>query len=404
MGAKVSLYIEKYSRRAQELLLDFVIEDEFRQFRSFVRNMVNFQSDENQYDPSMLLIHECNPKRRLQEGSVLIVSLDKLLEAVGNPDMMDTNMQGSAHLIMAFMEIHRGAEVAALIDHDSTSVQRAIPSELRYPIKETSMDGLAVLGRLSDNFELRIWNVGQGNTNSISDCNNVILFDFGTSIYYSKSACKKILYDHKRLLSGHRNTSLIISHWDYDHIALLLAVDDAFLKKLCCVVYPSEIISLTAKKIADKIQKNCRNQVVIFPRTRRVRTRCGIQPVHSEKVLTLFTGETHRNLNYSGLLLELQSTTSSAMLTADHSIEQVWEDLYNNTCRLNKALHVVVPHHGASHPIGTVKPAPIPGKAVISVGSNNYGHPSAVTIADYYHCHYQIMRTDRYGTDITIHM
>jgi len=73
---KVHLYVEKYDRIRQELLLDFVKEDEFIYFKYHGDYTVNMQLSADEYEPTMLLIHGCAPKKTLHHGSVLILNMD----------------------------------------------------------------------------------------------------------------------------------------------------------------------------------------------------------------------------------------------------------------------------------------------------------------------------------------
>lgn len=90
-----------------------------------------------------------------------------------------------------------------------------------------------------------MWDVGQGNTNCISDKTNLTIFDFGTSFYYSKTKQNAILNAHKEFIKGHDRVSLIISHWDIDHYNLFCVASDEFLENICCIFYPFVGIGLT---------------------------------------------------------------------------------------------------------------------------------------------------------------
>lgn len=84
------------------------------------------------------------------------------------------------------------------------------------------------LSGLSENFNIIVWDVGQGNTNCISDEHNLTIFDFGSSIYYSKEKQKTIVNEHIDFINMHDRISLVISHWDIDHYNLLCSVSDDF--------------------------------------------------------------------------------------------------------------------------------------------------------------------------------
>ena len=65
------LFVEKYSKSNHEILLDFVREDEFIYFKQNTDYLDNMHL--SHYEPTMLLIHNCNPSQKIREGSMLTV-------------------------------------------------------------------------------------------------------------------------------------------------------------------------------------------------------------------------------------------------------------------------------------------------------------------------------------------
>ena len=394
---KAHLYVEKYSRTEREMLLDFVREDEFIYFRNRGDYAIGMRLPENQYEPTMLLLHNC-ASMPIREGAILTVDMEKLLELRENYN--DGN-QANERPATVFLEISDGASFTDLILNIENSITNYVDKETVFysgPLWPCALDAT------KEPFQLNIWNVGQGNTNSISDQNNLTLFDFGASLYYSASQLKAIIRDHLYLFDGKKRVSLIISHWDSDHCNLLCVADAALLQKICCVFFPPEIITLTAKQAVARIKAYCKYQVAIPPARRAIPRKCGIQEVHRGSRYILFTGETCKDLNKSGLLLTLCSETAMAFLTADHSSYQVWDKMYTSVAINDKKLHVVVPHHGGNCGKVAVRSAAHPGIAAVSVGSNGYGHPWRKVLDMYRRAHYNVIRTDRCGHDIIIHM
>ena len=406
---KAHLYVEKYSKIQQEILLDFVREDEFLYFKNYGDYTENMHLSESGYEPTMLLLHGCVPMRKLYEGAMITVNMDKLLTLRREMrdfryNVEDRNQNQPA---VVYFEVSDGEGFAELIDDQESSVSSYIRKEFIYTL-DSSWDGPpCALDRMDDSFKLCIWNVGQGNTNSIFDQSHLALFDFGASIYYSKHQLERIYCDHIPPFEDKFQISMIISHWDCDHYNLLCVADDVFLKKLCCVYYPPTIITLTAKQIAARIRKCCRYRVAIPPARHTPSRQCGIHTVYEGEQYTLFTGASHGNPHKSGLLLAVYSKTATAFLTADHSNYQVWDQMYNYNGymgRNNKTLHIVVPHHGGNCGKPTVQRAALPGTAVVSVGSNNYHHPHPATLAAYRCANYNLVRTDRMESDMIICM
>lgn len=403
---RAHLYVEKYNRKSYELILDFIHEDEFL----YCRNQGDYIPERHhladQFEATILVVHNCAPNRKIREGMVLDVAMGGLIELVSvarHNDFDNRDMwQSQAKII--FCEITDGTDFAQLIDNYDALATNNIPNNLYYHLPSTRQNPPCLLKKLRSPYELRIWDVGQGSANSVSDSENLILFDFGTSIYYSQLQRETIIHRHASLLDEKKQISLIISHWDCDHINLLCDVDNNFLKNIGCVFYPPGIISLTAKQIAKRIYKHCKHRLEILPRTRMIRHKCGIQRKFSGSGYVLYTGEKSRDRNQSGLLLALCSKLSTALLTADHTNYQVWNVMFNDVVSQDKILHIVVPHHGANCGRTAVQNVKFPGMAVISVGGNTYGHPAPVTIAAYKCAQYKVVRTDICGDDIIIHM
>lgn len=403
---KAHLYIEKYSRYEQELLLDFVKEDEFLYFRNRGDYAPYMHLSEKRYEPTMLLIHGCVPMRKMSEGAMLTVNMDRLLSWRNEIRGYDYYLEGQDpdRPAVVYLETNDGEGFAELIDDTDSSVSSYIRKEFVHRFKSSGGLGPCALKFMGAEFELRIWNVGQGNTNSISDRDNLTLFDFGASVYYSQSWMENIIKNHEFLYKDKNLFSLIISHWDVDHYNLLCAVDDSFLKRICCAFFPQDIITLTAKQVATRLSTFCKHYVVISPAKRAGSGRCGIQVAYSGCRYSLFKGEKCKSLNRSGLLLALYGEKAVAMLTADHSNYQIWDKMYTSIKIEKRKLHVVVPHHGGNCGKTAVRAAASPGIAAISVGSNGYGHPLPKTLAAYRNADYHVKRTDQCGHDIIIKM
>lgn len=402
---KAHLYIEKYNRATRELLLDFVKEDEFRCFTSFGEAPSNMHFSVECYEPTMLLIHDCAPKRTIPQKSIITVEMDQLI-AVCNERRLTLDNQMQELPATVFLEILDGSEFAALLENtDICSISRYISAEfVSHPSGISSFPPCA-LESMSDSFELRIWNVGQGNTNSIFDGENLVLFDFGASMYHPKQTIEDILSAHDDLLCSASTISLIISHWDIDHYKLLCYAGSTFLQRISCAFYPSTgIIGTTAKQALARIEYFCQSKNAINPVQKKAPYKEGIQKLFNNSTFTLFTGEKSRSKNWSGLLLSVHSKTATAFLTADHSNYQVWDEMYTYVGKINNTLHIVVPHHGGYCGNVPIKSGVLSGKAVISVGKNGYKHPSLKTISAYVDAGYTVLQTDRQGNDIIINM
>lgn len=397
---KVHLLVEKYNQKRQELLLDFVREDEFIYFRQNGDYLPTMHLSTKQYEPSMVMVYGCAPERKIWEGSIITLGMNRFMEFRAS-EKSEGNDEFVGKAATVFLEVQNGEKFASLIDDEGSSVSGYVPLQYRTQLASSWQGAPCALEYLEESFDVMAWNVGQGNTNSISDGTNLTIFDFGASMYYPKKKLEGILDTHKDYIKRHGTISLIISHWDIDHYNLLCVVSDEFLQKLCCVFYPSKGIGLTMMQVAKRIEKNCRYRIGIEPAGKTSR-KCGIKKIFEGNRYTLFTGEKSKDKNRSGLLLSVHNQKSITFLTADHSNYQVWGKMYEETNAKEYELHVIVPHHGGRGGKPHVQAGNTKSMAVISVGHNNYGHPKDRTVAEYKAKGYTVMRTDCYGYDVIV--
>ena len=408
---KVHLYVEKYSRRYGEILLDFLSEKEFLYFRSNGQIESNMHLSSEEHEPTMLLIHNFEaPNTNIREGGMITTDMRRLIEITNEARETDTDtniIQNQARSSIIYQVIADGQIFSELISSTESTVSRTVPSGsfstpavLQAIDNETAWSHLCCLDAMKGAIELRVWDVAQGSTNSISDNNNLALFDFGASYYKSDAQLRSIIASHSHLLNTKNRNTLIISHWDIDHYNLLTVISSAFLMRLDCVLYPPVSPNLTAVQVANKIARYCKHRFLIIPSARTGR-KYTISPKYAGTNYALFSGDAGPSKNLSGLLMSIYGRASTALLTADHNNYQVWSKMYTPT---SKKLHVVVPHHGGFCGKTPVPTPSNPGIAVISVGSNTYKHPSPSVEASYRKAKFRLCRTDIWGHDITINI
>lgn len=107
---KVHLHVTRYSRARQELWLDFIKEDEFLYFKYRDDYTADMRLSTQGYEPTMLLIHECAPKKPLRPGSILIFDMDGFMKITNERDSNDDCPA------TVFLEIKDGKDLAELID------------------------------------------------------------------------------------------------------------------------------------------------------------------------------------------------------------------------------------------------------------------------------------------------
>lgn len=392
---KVHLYVEKVSKQRKEILLDFVDENEFQYFKCHgdynpAQNIIG-----KEYQPTMILVHNFSPEKTICKGSLITLDMKSLME-LQQHQIKDENEIPSS----VILEIHNGSSFSDLINNEEIcGISRSVPDEYKRIVTGTWEDSPCALDHMSPSFELRIWDVGQGNTNSIYDGDNLALFDFGASMYYGTQKIDNIIQNHRKILNAAERVTLIISHWDLDHFNMLCRVADSFFSDICCVFCPPIAIGLTASQVIDRIQDNCNYINVINPAPKTCRW-CGVCKSYEGDRYCLYVGEESRSKNNSGLLLLVKGKSSVAMLTADHSNYQVWRKVYPDIDKDAGKVHVVVPHHGGRCGNTKIQNDIKPGVAIISVGGNMYGHPKASVESEYRKSGYTVRRTDSCGKDI----
>lgn len=392
----INLYVEKYVEGT--LLLDFITEEDFLYFNFRGEKAENITADG--YIPSMLLIHNVTIKK-IHEGDIIAFPKCILFE------MGYMEKQGENEKIGVAIEFDNGDWFERWFNegiifknnkHRKYAVQKLDSS--------WQTNAPCSLECLSNNFEIRVLDVGQGNANFIVDKDAITIFDFGTSLYSNEKTCRDIVKQQEFILKQHR-ISLIISHWDIDHYNLLTVVDDTFFRNLCCAFIPNEVMTLTAKQIAKRIFKNCRYVCAIsgFPKGKH--RLVNMHKINSTKRYDLYIGEKSSDKNKSGLALVVYSKNDATILAADHSNHQVWNCIYSDMSSrdISGVLNIIVPHHGGlCGKISLKAISEIPGIAAISVGKNNYKHPNQHTIDTYKKLGFKVKRTDWERKDICIKM
>lgn len=125
---KVHLYVEKFDRLRQKLLLDFVWEDEFVYFKNRGDYTPEMHLSE-EYEPTMLLFYGCSPKKTLWHGAILTLDMNRLIEMYSKKDL-ELNENAFERSATIFFEILDGTYLVDLIDDpDSSSVSTQISEE-----------------------------------------------------------------------------------------------------------------------------------------------------------------------------------------------------------------------------------------------------------------------------------
>lgn len=410
-----NLYVEKYDNG--NLLLDFTIESEFIYYLH--RGDYTDEMKLNSFTPSMLLFKNAKIKG-IREGDIISVCMKELMRhekisEILREENRNSNQRDEPYVIRTIYDDSSWLE--NLFDDSNLAFKKKRAHLPKQPIEHLSGEqppDRFLSGILhSGNVNVEVVDVGQGSTNLIYDNYNKVIFDFGSSFFYPKEMLERIADDIKCKLNGLKHVLIIISHWDCDHYNLLSVIDDTSLAELGGAILPGEIITMTAKQIARRLERNCKNIVTIESPVRRKGCKW-ITPVNKAENCKdnclLFCGTKSRNRNKSGLALMITTKNEVTLLTADHTNEQIWNCIYhdfisNESRDENRRLNIVVPHHGGS--CGRIKIDHLcmnAGIAAISVGKNPYKHPLQSTIDFYNGLGFDVIRTDWERENIIIQM
>lgn len=399
-----NLYVEKYTN--DFLILDFITEKEFIFFRNNGDYLESMRL--NEYYPSMLLFYKVK-NIAVSEGDILTIPMQELINHKKSSPINFYQRNRDEEFNGIFMIFDNAEWLENLFSSKLAYKNNLLLNELVEYVDGTWDDGSpCALNNLGENICVEIVDVSQGSTNLIYDEYNLAIFDFGASIYASKTTLKNIVFTIQNRFENFDRASLIISHWDYDHYNLLTVIDEQILKNFCCVFIPSAIISLTAKQIVNKLVSNCRYIRTFSSEATKTKNNINIKPVITKDNYTLYVGEKSKDKNKSGLMLSIKGNEAVTILGADHTNRQISSCIdslvgsYENYIELN----IVVPHHGGYCGKGKTKIPPflIPGTAAISVGKNSYKHPKQFTIDRYKDNGFKVLRTDWERKNIKIEM
>lgn len=248
----------------------------------------------------------------------------------------------------------------------------------------------------------RIYNVGQGNCVSLLlDGKTEVYFDIGHSnrYYYSKKEDKEkeLISNFRHILSFSAPKWVVLSHWHMDHVNGYdcLNENECGFKKQdynihshCFWITPH--LRLLKKKLSDRVIRFAyyalanRTLWMVEQGDRELPV---INSTCSSGDVVLWQGTLQGKeessgvvANDTGLLLQICNRTESdvaqyALLPGDCSYEH-FPALTKNELFYQL---LITPHHGSAHTVPDLqadKRTAIPAQAVLSVGSNSYGHPA----------------------------
>jgi len=212
--------------------------------------------------------------------------------------------------------------------------------------------------------DVKVYNVKQGNMNTIHSRNGVILYDWGTD--------KPVLLKGFPIdLNLFDITTIILSHHHFDHYSIFVKKN---FPKLKFVIIPDGVMS---GSLSSFIKRHSGVKVVVVP----LSSPRNVSYFGTFSNLHFYIGpksSTSSNKNNEGIIVNVSSNKNIKSLTGD-----VYWYLYLQSLRLiscDKIISFVVPHHGGN--IGkTSKLVPFNfEKCIYSYGiPNRHGHPNPYT-------------------------
>lgn len=274
------------------------------------------------------------------------------------------------------------------------------------------LHGIEDLDELESEF-VQVNNVGQGNWNEYHVCERIpLVYDLGADKAASCSKVRTLIEKHIPQYESPDGTIVIISHWDLDHYKCLLHMKPNEIRQFACFVVIETLPTATAKKAYDLIKSIPEVGVLAIPSLRKSTCKIPIQlpPVYQGLRLSIYSG-VGSNRNSKGLIAVIKNSEYAAILSGDCLWSQLSHVMRNETVTYSTRIcHLVVPHHGSGKD-DTFNGFVLPGmwhygEFAISVGKNNFGHPSRCVMS-YLKELFNIksgFRTDKQKRDIILSM
>jgi len=372
-GYKYEGYKYEGYHKYSELYVDFSNERDIELFKSETGIEIG--------DKSFLLIKNITSEHILRRDSYYSLNLEILKEKknylyrpINNDDeemsaifagVIEFKNQSTSELLNFLSKPHR---------HETSSLS-----------KTTSIDKISDL--LPNEIDkVKVLNVLQGNWNELKYNEQVkIVYDIGGCLYSSMNNNVQRWKQCGDKYSLYKPI-LVISHWDVDHYITLVDISEDELKNsFSGVICPNHKAGHMATQTWEKLKRVFNHNAIKIDIPSR-KSKYVLNELFSEgDKIWLYIGEKNSNRNLSGIQVFVEGEYKDCLLTGDCNYRQVENILNLNRQSANstKPIAFVVPHHGTE-----VYPSNVQltlnknsnSVAIISVGKNNYGHPSNNTI------------------------
>lgn len=388
--------IEEFNKESGTVLFDFLDSNEFNLFTEFAG--LNYSLS----NPSMVLLKNYN-KRTLRENTVYAIK-KTVIENWLEFNLINSDNQNS-FLIGYSIDLSSNKDQ---IFFESVSLNDVSDYFLNYYRSGSGvLKSLPV--KIKGKLSVIIRNVGQGNWNEVNeDDKTKFVFDAGASMYANRTFIRNLIGNRSTKYSTEK-PGLILSHWDKDHYHSLIGMTDAELSNFSFFICRDKVPNLTSRilygRISDAIGSSNTYTIKAATRTSGDKKTHLIPLMPMSSQFIIYNSQDNRNRNISGLVVSLKTKSASIVLSGDCHYEQISHDILPHL-NFKHEHHIIVPHHGgkAGNFIYNLPPYIKPGKAVISVGPNNYGHPLDNYFNSLSHRRFSVLKTQIENRDIKINL
>ena len=233
---------------------------------------------------------------------------------------------------------------------------------------------------LSDNYKIRVYNVGQGNCIYLRDSSSKeitkrVLFDIGVTI--TQDVDIEAIKLRAASLSQIKPDIMILSHWDLDHLlGVYLVEEKSYADIWIAPDYEERKINQSIKRLTKYLCLNGKLSLIGDYFQGKIVYNSEILQIYKGKIKEKGYSAKNQIANNHGLMLLLKNKHGVDILPGDCEYD-MWPDaIFSEICG---KINLVVPHHCGE--METTKMEDIckktnPSNAIISVGDNTYGHPN----------------------------
>jgi beta-lactamase superfamily II metal-dependent hydrolase len=242
-----------------------------------------------------------------------------------------------------------------------------------------------LMGSWNHQLEIAVLDCGQGNWNEVRSSNSVLIYDLGASQRYTPQDVRNFL-NRRNLQSEQRHITALVSHWDVDHYQAILGMKLAEIAKLSQLIAPSQVPNTSTFKRVKSALTTVGVPIQLEPPSVRISgygRQIMLNRIRTVGPLIIYRATPGRSRNQTGLVVQVNGNTKTAVLTGDHHYQKVLNAI--SGAHTGNPLVLVAPHHGGAAGDLSISnwSAVFPNfEAIISTGPNSYKHPLPTVVAD----------------------